>query len=266
MRATLLTAVLFAFWLPACMRAHNSLTDEDLLRIKFDQHLGAQVQTSLAFRDDTGKAVRFGDYFGARPMVLVLGYYRCPMLCSLVLNGMTESLRDLKWSAGRDFDVLFVGIDPGETPALAAEKKANYLRDYGRPGSASGWHFLTGTAEPIRTLADEIGFRYAYDPATKQFAHPSGFVILTPQGTVSRYFFGVTFAPSQVDTALREAAARKIGSPVQELILLCCQYDPFRGKYGSLAMNLVRTGGIGMTLLLGAYFARPLWRKPQTRK
>lgn len=259
------TVIILFFILPALIASAvsgSSLTDEQLLQIKFDQKLGSQVSAALTFRDETGKQVRLGDYFGKRPVVLIPGYYGCPMLCTLVLNGATESFRDLKWSVGQQFDVVFFSIDPAETSALAAAKKETYLRDYGRTGSANGWHFLTGDALSIKTLTDEIGFHYAYDPALKEFAHPSGFVVIAPDGRVAHYFFGVTFSSDEVNTALRDANREKVDSPVQELILLCCEYSPFRGKYSKVVMDIVRVGGIGSVCALGLYFFRPPNRKP----
>ncbi|HEU6448093.1 MAG TPA: SCO family protein [Verrucomicrobiae bacterium] len=265
MKSILTILVLFPFLFSAA-GANNSLTDAQLEQIKFDQKLDAQVSPELKFHDETGKLIRLGDYFGRRPMVLMLGYYKCPMLCTLSLDGLTESLRDLKWSAGKNFDVIFVSVDPAETPALAASKKKTYLRDYGRTGSKNGWHFLTGDDNSIQTLAKEIGFHYAYDSGLKEFVHPSGFVVLTPQGKVAHYFFGVNFSAKEVNAALRDADKKKISSPVQELILLCCEYSPLRGKYGNLVMNLVRAGGIGTVLALGIYFARPQLRKMRRTK
>ena len=267
-----LAIVTFSF--AAGAASNNSLTDVQLLQIRFVQKLDAQVSPDLVFRDETGKPVRLGDYFGKRPIILVMGYYTCPMLCSLVMNGLTESIRDLTRSAGRQFDVIFVSIDPNESPKLAAAKKETYVRDYGRGGSAGGWHFLTAVAanrraadpsredKAVQTLADEIGFRYAYDPGLREFAHPSGFVVLTPDGKVMHYFFGVRFSAKELDAALNDAGAKKIDSPVQEFILLCCEYNPLRGKYGYLVMDAVRAGGIGMVLALGVYFIRPARRKP----
>lgn len=261
--------------------ANNSLTDEQLLQIKFDQRPGAEVSPGLTFRDETGKQVHLGDYFGKRPLVLMLGYYGCPMLCTLTLNGATESFRNLKWSIGKDFDVVFVSIDPNEASSLAAAKKKTYVRDYGRADSATGWHFLVASRQAaanvspdqrgfsespprdnsIQTLADEVGFHYAYDAGLKQFAHPSGFVILTPDGKVSRYFFGINFSPAEVDAALRGASVKKISSPVAEFILLCCEYSPFRGKYGTFVMDIVRGGGVVTIAALGVFFVRSGRRK-----
>jgi protein SCO1/2 len=252
-----------------CQAANSSLTEAQLLQIKFDQKLNSQVSPDLIFHDESGKLVRIGGYFDKRPVVLILGYYRCPMLCTLVLNGAMDSFRDLKWNIGSQFDVIYVSIDPQEKSSLAAEKKATYLRVYGRKGADNGWHFLTTATTPpqigdmqpedksVQTLADEIGFRFAYDGSLKQFAHPSGFVVLTPDGKVTHYFFGVTFSPDEVDAALRAAAAKKIGSPVQEFILLCCQYSPFHGKYGNLVMGIVRAGGIATVIALGFILLRP---------
>lgn len=259
---TILTILFSISILLPAIAANNSLTDEQLLQIKFDQKLNSQVSPDLVFRDETGKPVRLGDYFGKRPIVLMLGYYKCPMLCTLTLDGATESFRDLKWSAGKNFDVIFVSIDPSETPKLAAAKRKTYLRDYGRSGSENGWHFLTGTQLPIKTLADEIGFHYAYDSGLKEYVHPSGFVVLTPEGKTAHYFYGVTFSPKEVDAALRDADVKKIDSPVQELILLCCEYSPLRGKYGYLVMDIMRVGGFGMVLAMGFYFFRSGRRKP----
>ena len=254
--------------------AQNSLTDAQLLQIKYDQKPGSQVSPDLVFRDETGKQVRLGDYFGKRPIVLIPGYYSCPMLCSMLMAGTIESFRDLRWSVGDEFDVVYVSIDPREEPALAAAKKKIYLRDYGRVGSENGWHFLvasrgvTRAGQPmplqnkdIQTLADEIGFRFAYDPGLKQFAHPSGFVVLTPDGKVAHYFFGVTFSAKEVALALHHASAKKTDSPVRDFILLCCEYSPLRGKYGNMVMDAVRAGGIGTVVALGVFFVRPVRRK-----
>lgn len=266
---TLSLIIFFVSMTPAFAAPHNSLTDTQLLQIKFDQKLNSTVSQDLLFRDESGQQVRFGDYLGKRPVVLILGYYRCPMLCSLVINGATDSFRDMKWSIGKDFDFIFVSIDPTEKPALAAQKKETCLRVYDRPDAASGWHFLTAATntqqgggalqpdESVQKLADEVGFRFAYDPALKQFAHPSGFVVLTPDGKVSHYFFGVTFSPDEVDAALRNAGSNKIGSPIQEFILLCCQYSPLRGKYGMFVMDAVRAGGIATLIGLGFLLIRP---------
>lgn len=229
----------------------SSLLDDSLRSIQFDQKLDNKVSSDLVFRDESGRQIRLGDYFDSHPVILVLGYYECPMLCSLVLNGLVDCLYDLKPTAGTDFEIVDLSIDPAESPALAAAKKQTYLKRYGRHGAAEGWHFLTGEEQSIRQLADEVGFRYAYDPAIDQYAHPSGFVLLTPDGTVSHYFFGVDFSPDEVAAALREAEANEVGSPVEQLILLCFHYAPLRGKYGNLILTVLRLSGIATLLAMG---------------
>ncbi len=217
--------------------------------VGFDQRLDHQVPLDIKFTDEAGKPVQLRDYFDGKPVILVLGYYECPMLCTLVLNGLIEALQQMKWTAGSQFDVVCVSIDPRETPVLAAAKKRVCLRRYARQGSADGWHFLTGAQSSIQPLAQEVGFQYAWEPASRQFAHPSGLVILTPEGKVSGYLFGVTFQGQALHAALAEAAASKIGSPVQRLILLCFHYNPVKGKYGPLIMLTVRL--LGAAVFLG---------------
>jgi protein SCO1/2 len=240
--AFLATAIFTAHATPA------SLSDDQLLQVTFDQKLNQQVALDLQFRDEDGRAVRLGDYFGRRPVILTLGYFGCPMLCTLVLNGAVESLQDLKGSIGEEFEMIYVSIDPNETPELAAAKKQTYLKRYGRDGADAGWHFLTGKEPAIRQLADEVGFHYAYDASAKQFAHPSGLIILTPDGKVSRYFFGITFSPNELNAALHEANSGKISSPIERLLLLCFHYNPLKGKYGNLVMLCLRVAG-GATVL-----------------
>lgn len=228
--------------------AAQAVSDATLSQIRFDQKLGQQVSQNLEFQDEGGRPAPLQQYFGRKPVVLVLGYYQCPMLCTLVLNGMVEAAADMKWSIGHDFGILDVSINPRETAALAAAKKRSYLKRYGRSGAAEGWHFLTGRESAIRQLADEVGFRYVYDPVSQQFAHPSGLVILTPEGKVAHYLFGVTFAPKDLYAALRDASDKKVGSPIQELILLCFHYNPITGKYSGLIVVILRVLGAGTIL------------------
>lgn len=228
-----------------------TLSDQTLANINFEQKLNTQVSLELPFRDESGKQVRLASYFGGKPVILVLGYYECPMLCSLVLNGMVESLLDLKWTIGNQFQVVNVSINPRETPALAAAKKRTYLKRYGRAAAGAGWHFLTGEEPAIKRLADEVGFQYAYDPATGQYAHPSGLVILTPEGKVARYFFGVAFSANDLYLALQGASDHKVGSPIQRLILLCFHYNPITGKYSPAILLIVRLLGGATALGLG---------------
>jgi protein SCO1/2 len=240
----------------------QSLSDEALSRIDFDQKLQQPVAPDLKFRDETGKSVKLGDFMGKRPVILVLGYYGCPMLCTLVLNGLVESLQDIRLNPGKDFEVINVSINPQETPTLAAAKKKTYLKLYRRVGAEQGWHFLTGDEPAIRQLADQVGFRYAYDARAKQYAHPSGLVILTPQGKVSRYFSGVSYSNKEMSGALIEASANKIGSPIQQFFLLCFHYNPITGKYGALIMTTVRVAGGLTVVLLGASIVRLSRREP----
>ena len=218
----------------------SALTDSALARLTLEQKLNAQVPLDLQFKDESGKQVRIGDLLGARPAILVLGYYECPMLCTMVMNGMVESLEDVKWSIGREFSVINVSINPLETPGLAAAKKRTYLKRYGRAGAAEGWSFLTGQEPAIRQLAEQVGFQYAYDQASKQYAHPSGLIVLTPQGKVAAYLFGVSYAPKDLFAALNSASSNKITSPIRKLILLCFHYNPITGKYGPRIMLMVR--------------------------
>ncbi len=230
--------------------AAQIISDDTLKKIQFDQKLGAQISLDETFRDETGKTVQLGEYFGKKPVILVLGYYGCPMLCTFVLNGMIGSLQDMPWEIGNQFEVVNVSIDPNETPALAAAKKKTYLRRYGRRDASRGWHFLTGDEPAIQRVASEVGFNYLYDPASKQYAHPSGLVILTAQGKVAHYLSGVIYSPKELNDALVDASRRKIGSPIRQLFLLCFHYSPISGKYGPLIMTIVRAFGVAILLAL----------------
>jgi protein SCO1/2 len=242
----------------------QTLTDAQLLDVRFDQKLNAKVSLSLPFRDESGKAVTLGEYFNGQPVVLVPGYYQCPMLCTLTFNGMVEALNDMKWSIGKEFNVVHVSIDPRETSALAAAKKETYLKRYGRAGASAGWHFLTGTEPAIRQLTDEVGFHYAYDPGVGQYAHPSGLVVLTPDGRVAKYFFGVKYSASEVYAALDGAAQGRAGSPIERLVLLCFHYSPIHGRYGPLIMTIVRVFGAA-TLAAMAWFGIAMLRRERKR-
>ncbi|HEX3626005.1 MAG TPA: SCO family protein [Verrucomicrobiae bacterium] len=259
----------FAICSLACRRAGaQSLSDDQLLSVTFEQNLNSQINRDLQFRDENGHDVRLGDYFGKKPVVLVLGYYQCPMLCTLTLNGLVQAMEDMKWTVGRDFEIINVSIDPRETPALAQAKKNNYLKKYGRAGADAGWHFLTGGEPAIHELTTEAGFKYVFDPASKQYAHPSGVVILTPDGKISRYLFGVTYHASDLFASLRDASGEKIGSPIQQLILLCFHYNPITGKYGAAIMLTVRLLGattvIAVTWLIVFFIRREKTRPSLT--
>jgi protein SCO1 len=218
---------------------------------RFDQKLDAQIPLDLAFRDEEGRGVVLGSYFGSRPVILVLAYYECPMLCTLVLNGLTRSIQELYFQLGQQYEIVTVSIDPRETPGLAAEKKAAYLAEYGRPGGESGWHFLTGRQPEIDRLADAIGFRFRYDQDHDQYAHPAGVVLATPQGRVSHYFFGIEFNPADLRLGLVESSQNQIGSLVDQLYLLCYEYDPETGTYALMVQNVLQIAGVGTVLILG---------------
>jgi protein SCO1/2 len=222
--------------------------------VAFEQRLGARLPLDARFVDSDGGAVRLGDLLGTRPVLLVPAYYECPMLCTLVLNGVVRMLRALPFDVGDELDVVVFSIDPDETPALAAAKKRNLLAEYRRPGAARGWRLLTGDPDAIEALTRAIGFRYAYDPASGQFAHASGVVVLTPDGRPSQYFLGVEFSPRDVRLAVVEASSGRVGSVVDQLLLLCLQWDPSRGRYTASVMNAIRVGGL-LTLIVLAAFA-----------
>ena len=229
---------------------------ESLRNVGIDQKLNEQVPLNLVFRDEAGKAVHLGDYFGSKPVILTLVYFECPMLCTQVLNGLVSSLKTLNFTVGSEFEVITVSFNPQEGPALAAAKKETYLDRYSRPGSESGWHFLTGGEGAIQSLTKAVGFRYTYDSRTGQYAHASGIMLLTPQGKVSRYFYGIEYAPRDMRLGLVEASANKIGSATDQLLLFCYHYDPREGKYSAVVLNLIRLGGMLTLLALGvAWFA-----------
>ncbi len=236
-----------------------------LQRVGIDQKLNAQVPLDLVFRDESGRAVTLREYFGERPVLLSLVYYECPMLCTLILNGLLRSLRALSFTAGKEFVVLTVSFDPREGPQLAAAKKRAYVRSYGRPEAERGWHFLTGDEDAIRRLTEAVGFRYAFDAETGQFAHASGIMVLTPQGRVARYFYGIEYAPRDLRLGLVEAAQGKIGSPVDQLLLYCYHYDPKTGRYSMLIMNVLRLAGAATVLAVGG-FMLVMFRRERRKK
>ena len=226
-----------------------------LADVRIDQKLDAPVPLDLAFVDEAGKNVTLSQYFGARPAVLALVYYECPMLCTQVLNGLESSLRVINESIGKEFDVVTVSFDSRETPVLAAGKKQAYLERYQRPEAAQGWHFLTGSQASIDALTKAAGFSYAWDEASQQFAHASGIIVATPAGRLSRYFMGIDYSPRDVKFALIESSSGKIGSLADQLLLYCYHYDPAAGNYGFAAMRAVRIGGaVTLVALFGFMF------------
>ncbi len=241
-----------------------------LQRVGIDQKLNQQVALGLTFRDETGRPVPLRSFFGQRPVILTLVYYQCPMLCTQVLNGLVSAMLPLKLDAGRDFEIVTVSFDPSETPQMAAAKKAVYVRRYGRPGAAQGWHFLTGDQANIKALADAVGFRYEYDLQIKQFAHVSAITLLTPDGRVSRYYYGIEYAPRDLRLGLVESSKGQIGNVVDQVILYCYHYDPTTGKYGAVVVNMLRLGAILTMLILGSFmvimFRRDAHAKQQKAK
>jgi protein SCO1 len=236
-----------------------------LKEIAFDQKLGAQLPLDLPFTDDTGKAVRLGDYFGQKPVLMLLTYYNCTMLCPLLLDGLVRALRPVSFDVGKQFTVLTVSINPRETPSIAASRKELYVQRYGRPGADRGWHFLTGKADAIAALTQTIGFRFVYDKKKDEYAHASGIVIFTPEGKAARYLFGVEFSPRDTRLALIEAANGTIGNSVDQLLLYCYHYDPLTGKYGVIIMNVLRLAGSATVFALASFMLVMFRRDRRTR-
>ena len=225
--------------------------------VGIDQKLNGQLPLDLVFRNESGEQVKLGSYFGKKPIVLSLVYYECPMLCTQVLNGMVSAFKVLSFKAGTEFDVVTVSFDPREGPALASAKKKTYLGylpEAKRTTAADGWHFLTGDEESIRRLTEAVGFRYHFDEATNQFAHASGIMVITPEGKLARYFYGIEYSPKDLRLGLVEASQNKIGSPMDQLLLYCYHYDPATGKYGAIVMNMVRVGGVATLVVMVAMF------------
>ena len=224
----------------------------DLLKdVGIDQKLNQQIPLDLIFHDENGNTVKLGQFFGQKPVILSLVYFNCPMLCTQVLNGMEASMKGLPMDAGNQFEAVTVSIDPSDKPVMASVKKQMYVGMYGRPNAAQGWHFLTGDAPQIKALADSVGFRYAYDADSKQFAHASAIVVLTPQGKISKYFYGIEYSPRDLRLGLVEASAEKIGTPVDSILLFCYHYDPSTGKYGLIISRLIQAGGLLTVLAIG---------------
>jgi protein SCO1/2 len=224
-----------------------------LREIGFDQNLDQQIPLDVSFTDERDRSVAIGQYFGARPVVLVFAYYDCPMLCTQVLNSLASSLDVLSLDAGRDFEVVVVSFDPREKSALAAVRKASVLQRYRRPGAEAGWHFLTGEQSAIESVTRASGFRFVWDASLKQFAHPTGIIVVSPTGRVARYLFGIDFGPRDLRLAIVDASAGKIGSPIDSFLLYCYHYDPMTGRYGLIIMRVLRIAAIATVLLLGTF-------------
>lgn len=242
----------------------------ELLRdVGLDQKLGSAIPLDLTFRDEHGQPVALRQFFGRKPVVLTLVYYQCPMLCTEVLNGLLRSAKELPLEIGNDFSVVTVSIDPAERPILASVKHELYTGLYGRPGGVKGWHFLTGEQAQIKALAEAVGFRYAYDPASGQFAHPSGILLLTPEGKLARYFYGIRYPSRDLRLGLVEASQDKIGSPIDQVLLYCYHYDPTTGKYGLLISRVIQAAGaltvLSLGLVIAILFRRENYALPRRR-
>src|SRR5438270_10341790 len=219
-----------------------------LKNVGIEQHLNEQIPPDLIFRDENGNQVRLADYFGRKPMILNLVYYQCPMLCGEVLSGLESALRVLKFDVGNQFDVLTVSFDPRETPAMATAKKAEFLKRYRRPGATEGWHFLTGPQQSIDALTRAAGFQYEYDPKSGQFAHTTAIMVLTPEGRIAQYYYGVEYAPKDLRLGLVQASQNKIGTLADQVTLYCYHYDPNTGKYSAIISRIIQLSG-GLTIL-----------------
>ncbi|WP_031500022.1 SCO family protein [Bryobacter aggregatus] len=231
-----------------------------LSSVGIEQKMGAQVPLDLPFSDETGQRVTIRQYTG-KPIILALVYYQCPSLCNMVLNGLLRSVKTLSLQAGQDFEIVTLSFDPRETAQMAVAKKASYLRGYDRPGAEQGWHFLTGAERSTKVLADTVGFHYAYDNLTNQYAHSSAILVLTPDGRVAKYFYGIEYPVRDLRLGLIEAAGRRIGSPIDQVLLFCYHYNPANGRYGLVVMNVLRIGGLFTLGALSTFIFISLWRR-----
>jgi protein SCO1/2 len=260
-RFVALAVVLLSLVQPLLYGQNQTSLPEAVRNVGIDQELNEQLPLDLEFRDESGQLVRLAEYFNTKPVILSLVYHECPMLCSEVLNGLLSSLRVLKFGIGKEFDVLTVSFNPREDAALAKSAKESYLKRYKRAGAEAGWHFLTGDQTSIDKLTKAVGFRYSYDARKNLYAHAAGIIVLTPQGRLSRYFYGVEFAPKDIRLGLVEASQNKIGSLVDQVLLFCYHYDPAIGKYGFAVMTTARILGVAFVLGLGAYIGLLLRRE-----
>jgi protein SCO1/2 len=225
-----------------------------LTEVTIEQRLNSQLPLATPFRDENGKAVQLGDYFGkGRPVVLALVYYECPMLCTQILNGMVRAAKALTLTPGKDYEVVAISFDARETPKMAAAKKAVYMKDYGHPETADAWHFLTGDVDAIKSVTNAVGFRYKWDVYTAQFAHASAIYVLTPEGKLSKYFYGIEYSPKDMRLGLVEASEHKIGNAVDQVLLFCYHFDPTSAKYTFLALNILKGAGAATLLALGGF-------------
>lgn len=253
----LATAALFAQRGPmtgGIMSPPANMRPPGLEFVGIEQHLSAELPGDIEFKNEFGDKVKLGDYFGkGKPVILNLGYYQCPMLCGELLQGLSGSLRVLKFDVGKDFDVVSLSFDPRETPDMAAEKKRDIMKRYGRPGAENGWHFLTGSAESINAVTKAVGYQFQFDEKTNQYAHATAIVVLTPDRHVAEYFYGVEFSPKDLRLGLVQASQGKIGNVADQVLLYCYHYDPRIGKYGAVISNILRLAGVATMLILGTF-------------
>ena len=247
-------------WGAAPAFAQDPLPQDLIKQSGFDQNLDAQLPLELEFTNSMGQQVKLEDFFNEKPVILSLGYYECPMLCSLIRNGLFDSLQNLNLTIGEEFELVIVSIDPNETPEIAEAKRRASMMEYGRSTSPEGWNFLVGSEENIKQLADTIGFKYAYDPNIDEYVHPSGALIITPSGRIARYFYGIEFPATDLRLGLVEAADNKIGSPIDQLLLTCYHYDPVSGAYTLAIMNIIRVIGVTTVLIIGGLLVMMLRR------
>jgi len=241
--------------------AHDASRPAALRDVAFEQKLNQQIPLDLRFRDQTGETVELSRYFGRKPVILNFVYYKCRDLCPLLLDGMVRTLRALSFGVGKEFDVLTVSFDSSDNAALAAATKRDFVQRYSRPGAQAGWHFLTGDDVAIERLTRAVGFQYQYDAQSGEFGHATGILLLTPEGKTSRYYYGIEFSPRDLRLGLIEAAADKIGSPIDQLLLFCYHYNPVTGKYGLLIANVIKLAGVATVLLLSGFILLLLRRE-----
>lgn len=264
----LLFFVIFLTCAQSNVWAQENLIDnqnEVFQKVAFDQKIGDHIDLSLPFVDENGETVTLKKYFGDKPVILTPVYYECPMLCTLVLNGVVKALKILKFVPGQEFELVSFSFDPTETASLAKNKKMVYIGQLSDLKAAEGWHFLTGSEDSIQALTRSIGFKAAYDEAAKEYAHAAGILVLTPEGKISHYFYGVEYSPKDLRLALVESAKNKVGNFIDQLLLLCYHYDPATGKYGLVIMNSLRVAGILTCLILFGFIIRSL-KTDKTKK
>ena len=267
----LLLSVSAGAWAQAAPKGELGQTSSNqkptiLDNVGIDQHLNGQIPLDLNFVDEHGQPVLLRQYFGQKPAIITMVYFQCPMLCTQVLSGLTFTLNGMPgFNVGREFNVITVSFDPRDTPQAAMENKERYLRRYRRADSEQGWHFLTGKKEQIDALAQALGFRYAWDEENQQFAHASGIMLLTPDGHIAQYYYGIDFPPSDVHLGLVEASKGKIGTLVDQLLLYCYHYDPRQGRYGVAIFNVLRISALTTVLLLGGFVFWMMRRERRAR-